>query len=476
MLSGIALMIGATHVDAQIEEEEEVDDAEIAVAVESELWSDRGIDSHKIDVSATDGIVTLDGSAASLLAEERAIEIARAVRGVRAVVDEIDVAPPARSDADIREDVKAALHDDPAAESYEVRVSVEDAVVRLRGPVDSWAERRLAADVVRGVRGVRSVENDIMVDYAARRSDAEIAGDIESGLAWDVWVDASGISVDVSHGEVRLEGVVGSAAERARAVRDAYVAGVRAVDAGGLEVEPWAADRLKRESRPAARSDREIREAVMDAFTYDPRIYSARPEVSVEEGAVTLRGSVRSLSEKVAALSDARNTAGVWKVRDLLKVRPEDPAGDETIAAKVESAIERDPYLERYEIDVSVFSGRVYLTGGVDSLFEKIRAESIASGVSDVVEVIDNLRVDLVRPYESDWAIKDDIERELYWNPWLNDQDMEVVVENGIATLTGTVDTWFERQLAREEAIEGGAVEVRNRLSIAFGPPYILPR
>jgi len=41
-----------------------------------------------------------------------------------------------------------------------------------------------------------------------------------------------------------------------------------------------------------------------------------------------------------------------------------------------------------------------------------------------------------------------------------------VKVENGVATLTGTVDSWSEYRAATENAYEGGASSVKNELKI----------
>jgi osmotically-inducible protein OsmY len=46
-----------------------------------------------------------------------------------------------------------------------------------------------------------------------------------------------------------------------------------------------------------------------------------------------------------------------------------------------------------------------------------------------------------------------------------------VTVDDGVVTLTGTVDTWTEREAAEENALEGGALRVVNRLDVDFGPP-----
>jgi osmotically-inducible protein OsmY len=50
-----------------------------------------------------------------------------------------------------------------------------------------------------------------------------------------------------------------------------------------------------------------------------------------------------------------------------------------------------------------------------------------------------------------------------------------VAVDNGVAVLTGTVDTWSERQAAAENARQGGAIMVDNNLKVNYGPDLYLP-
>jgi len=78
-----------------------------------------------VDVSTSQGVVTLSGPVSNLLAKERAVRIAASIRGVRGVIDRISVTPVSRSDADVRKDIQAALRQDPATESYRVAASVK---------------------------------------------------------------------------------------------------------------------------------------------------------------------------------------------------------------------------------------------------------------------------------------------------------------------------------------------------------------
>lgn len=125
---------------------QDLNDKDITHAIETELLVAEDVPSHLIDVSIQNGVVTLSGSVTSILARDRAVELAGMIKGVRSVVDQIDVAPIPRSNDEIRKDVKDALLFDPATESFDIEVSVLDGVVTLRGEVESFAERNLCAN------------------------------------------------------------------------------------------------------------------------------------------------------------------------------------------------------------------------------------------------------------------------------------------------------------------------------------------
>ena len=468
-------------------------DQEIADAVSDELFSDSGVTGATIDVFVSDGIVTLTGTANNLLAKERATRIASAVKGVVSVVNSIAVVPPiTRSDAQIRDDVKTALLTDPATDSYEVTVEVEDNAVTLSGEVDSLAERMLAGKVAKGVRGVTGLTNDIAVDYKTDRPDKEIRKDIVQRLKWDALVDHVLIDVTVNNGVVDLAGTVGSASEKDRAIVDAWGSGVETVSADNLEVARWARDEDLKGDKYAEKPDAEVRDAVRNALLFDPRVGFYNIDVSVNDGIVTLRGAVEDLNAKRAAARDARNTVGVLRVKNRIKVKPVERVSNEKVADRVENALLRDPYVNRYDITVTVENGIARLYGTVDSYFDKAQADDAAARVDGVVAVDNNLVVGeeydpyLYDPYVDDWyiydydwydyqpgytfksdaAIAEDIRSEFFWSPFVDGGDITVDVDDGKATLTGHVDSWSEYASATENAREGGATWVDNELVV----------
>lgn len=348
--------------------------------------------------------------------------------------------------------------------------------------------------MTRGVKGVAQIDNKIRVFFSEPRPDLEIQHDVESALTWDVRIDDGLIVVDLNDGNVSLRGTVCSAYEKNLAESKAYIAGVESVDSSSLETEWWARDEMIRKKVLISNDDEEVEAAVRDALLIDPRVNSFRPEVHVENGVVTLSGAVGTVKARQAAAQDAANTTGVWRVTNYLKVGPAGDRTDGEIAEDIRAALLADPYVEKFEIDVSVRDGTASLTGTVDSRFEKRHAEDLVARTRGVISIENSLTVSfeplegevslydwdvvdadyvfepLTTSRRADWEIRQDIEHEMIWSPWVDADEVEVAVDDGVATLTGTVDSWSERVQAEEEAIEGGARFVDHELLVRWGP------
>lgn len=448
---------------------------EIVLAIENELLLDEGVSSHHIDVKIHEGIVTLSGRVDNLLASERAVQISESVKGVRSVINHLQIRPVLQSDKQIRTHVKKALLKDPVTEAYQIDVDVKDAIVTLDGEVESWTEKQLAAEVVKGVKGIVRLINHIRVVSDKKRTDDEIKQDIHGRLESSIWIDEDLIAVTVENSHVGLTGVVGSAAEKRRVCNAARVAGVQSVDSSGLEVRWWARDEFEKESKQPAASDNEIEQVIRDTFLWDPRIVSYYPDISAENGIVMLTGKVKSYRAKRAAEEDAKNTQGVIRVKNFLKVRPVIIPGDQEIEQDVEDTFRSDAVLGKSDLNVEVLNGKVYLNGRTKSEYEKNRAEKLASRQAGVVDVKNNLVVDRIWEPKSDRAIQEDIENEFFWSLHVNGKGIHVQVNEGDVRLTGTVDSRYEAEAAVEKAFQGGARTVDNDLRIEQGHDEELP-
>lgn len=138
-------------------------DQQLQHDVINELSGDPRITENKIAVSASDGVITLRGTAPHYFEKVAAEQAARRVGGVRAVVDVIEVKlldSCRRNDDDIARAARLVLGWHYAL-SDGIKVTVNDGWVSLNGEV-YWEYERLAAyDAVSALMGVRGVTNGI---------------------------------------------------------------------------------------------------------------------------------------------------------------------------------------------------------------------------------------------------------------------------------------------------------------------------
>lgn len=275
-------------VTAQMPVVDGIDDIDIEDAVLDELFHDQVVMAHWIDVSSQEGVITLTGRVDSLFAKERSTLIAGTIKGVRGVINMLEILPPlAVSDKGLAADVKAALLSDPATDLFEIEVTVSNGVVKLSGTVDSWQEKKLCAIVVKDVIGVKEVQNDIRYEHNPGRSDKEIQEDIEQAITWDGLVDGAKVEVVVIDRKVDISGMVGSLAEKRRIVNHAFLADAEEADATELDIAWWLTDTKRKDITDLDLTAEELHSAVQAVLYHDPRVSQFHIVIEVEEGVVT---------------------------------------------------------------------------------------------------------------------------------------------------------------------------------------------
>jgi osmotically-inducible protein OsmY len=221
------------------------------------------------------------------------------------------------TDLRLQEHVQQELRWDRRLDAADIGVAVQDGVVTLSGTVKTFVESKAARDAAFRVFGVRDVANDIHVNVSGSltRSDAELAQAVRSALERDITVPGERIRSSVTAGVVTLIGTVDDWHEVAAAERAvSNLAGVRDV-VSELVVHTTQVD--------SAVVQTEIEEALERRAEREAK----RIAVSVDDGTVTLTGTVHSWAEKEAVLGAARGTHGVRIVADHLRLEP--PLGRE---------------------------------------------------------------------------------------------------------------------------------------------------
>jgi osmotically-inducible protein OsmY len=125
------------------------------------------------------------------------------------------------------------------------------------------------------------------------------------------------------------------------------------------------------------KDDSEIKQAVQEEFKWDTRIKETDVGVEVNNGVVTLTGTVSSYAERMAAQEAAHFVAGVHDVaNDIMVKAPGSPGRTDTeIAQAVRHALEWDVGVPHERIRSTVSDGVVNLEGNVNFLREREDAE-----------------------------------------------------------------------------------------------------
>ena len=141
---------------------------------------------------------------------------------------------------------------------------------------------------------------------------------------------------------------------------------------------------------------------------------------------------------------------------------------DETIDKQVVDQLYWDSRVNASEVAVTVKNGKVTLHGTVPSYQAKSAGFEDAYYVRGVTYVDNQLKVK--HPdVPSDAKMKEYVENVLFWDLDLDSTKVEASVKDGVATLTGTVGTYWEKYLAEDDAYRiGGVSEVTNELAIVL--------
>jgi len=142
---------------------------------------------------------------------------------------------------------------------------------------------------------------------------------------------------------------------------------------------------------------------------------------------------------------------------------------DVTISDMVIDELDHDPVVETYWIDVVSQDGIVTLGGRVENNLARERSVLIAETVKGVRGVVNLLKV-IPPTHITDEHLKSEVEDALLSDPATDLFDLEVLVSDGVVTLTGEVDSWQQKKLCGV-VVSGveGVREVQNEIVYIAG-------
>jgi len=195
----------------------------------------------------------------------------------------------AQTDAGITSAVKSKMAADDTVKASEINVDTHNHVVTLNGTVGSNAERERAVMIARNTNGVNSVIDDLRVGPVATSGSADR--------------DRDAADRDRDYSESAKQTARDAKEKTETTAHDAKVKSEQAADKTGEVL-----------------SDAAITSAVKTKFLAEPGVPGTSINVDTNNHVVTLTGTVKSKAEAAKAMAIARDTKGVKRVVNHLKV------------------------------------------------------------------------------------------------------------------------------------------------------------
>ena len=209
--------------------------------------------------------------------------------------------------------------------------------------------------------------------------------------------------------------------------------------------------------------DVRVRERVVHQLDWDPEVDASGIGVAAKDGVVTLTGYIDTYAGKIAAERAAKRVRGVRGVANDLEVRLKIGRTDAGIARDVVRALELRSSIPA-AVQAVVHDGHVTLTGTVGWLYQARDAEGVVRHINGVRGVFNRIEV-------AGGAVARDVRHRineaLHRATDLDARHIRIAVSDGVATLTGTVATWQQRDTAERAAASApGITRVQNEILV----------
>jgi osmotically-inducible protein OsmY len=213
-------------------------------------------------------------------------------------------------------------------------------------------------------------------------------------------------------------------------------------------------------------TDKDLKQQVQNALDWEPSVDASDIGVAVDEGVVTLRGTVRTYTEKQVAERVALRVFGVRALANDLAVHL--PASfertDTELAQAAVTALSFSSAVPAGRITVSVSDGWITLKGNVEWQYQK---DAAARCVRDLVGVKGVTNTIAVEPHVKPLDVRDKIEAAFKRSAEVDARRINVSVTDRKVILSGNVRSFAERQEAARAAWAApGVMQVEDRLTI----------
>lgn len=221
-----------------------------------------------------------------------------------------------------------------------------------------------------------------------------------------------------------------------------------------------------------ARRDAALGRDVLAELDWHALIDASQLAVAVENGVVTVVGTVPSMAEKVIVLDTAESVPGVHDVVSAIdvKVSPESMRTDDELDSVIEELLTWDALVPEQDLEHWVVDGWVTLRGSTTTARQRTEAERVVSHLVGVRGVSNE--IELEGPDISIGDVREALTRALERRAEHLANRIDVIVDGHRVILSGAVQSPLEKRAILGAVSHAPGVEaVCEELVVRRGPP-----
>ncbi|REC63745.1 ornithine aminotransferase [Chryseobacterium pennae] len=216
------------------------------------------------------------------------------------------------------------------------------------------------------------------------------------------------------------------------------------------------------------KTNTELQKNVQDAIKREPLLHAAEIGVTAKDGVVALTGVVDHYAKKIEAENAAKKVIGVKVLVENIIVKSQDSLSitDDEIATEILKTFKSNALIPENKIKVIVENGQVTLEGDLQWDYQREITQNAIRYLSGVKGVINHIKIisDII-----DDIKQKDIEHAMNMNWALYNNDIHIQVSGATVILTGTVNSWHQKEEAGRIAWKTpGVKHVDNRLLVDY--------
>lgn len=216
------------------------------------------------------------------------------------------------------------------------------------------------------------------------------------------------------------------------------------------------------------KTNAELQADVQNAIRWEPLLHAAEIGVTAIDGVVSLTGEVDNYLKKMEAENAAKKVIGVKALVENIDVKFPGAwtKSNLDIANEVLTALKANVSIPNEKVTVKVEDGWVTLSGELPWNYQKDAAKHAVNFLTGVKGVFNNITI----KSESHDAIEQkDVEAAIARCWSIDDSDLNVSVAGTTVTLSGTVDSWYQKEEAGRIAWNTpGIWHVKNELAVDY--------